>query len=63
GKAKLSAKDVDKFERLLDRLRRGKVIGEHILPIIVTYSTRPVIESYAKSKGIVVIWSYELTPP
>ena len=61
GKAKLSIKDVDRFEKLLNRLKTGKVVGDHIVSLMVTYSTRPATENYARSKGIEIIWSYELT--
>jgi len=60
GKSKLSRKDIDKFIKVLDRLRSAKVVGDHVLPIMVTYSTRPATEDYAKEKGIDIIWSYEL---
>ena len=61
GKAKLSIKDVDRFEKLLNRLKTGKVVGDHVMPLMVIYSTRPATENYARSKGIEIIWSYELT--
>jgi len=60
GKSKLSKKDIDKFIKVLDRLKLGKVVGDNVLPIMVTYSTRPATEDYAKEKGIDIIWSYEL---
>ena len=60
GKAKLSRKDVDKFQKLLDRLKVSHIVGERVLPIMVTYSTRPATQDYAESKGMHVIWSYEL---
>ncbi len=60
GKAKLSKKDVDRFQKLLERLKAGHVVGEHVLPLLVTYSTRPTIQEYAEQKGMHVIWSYEL---
>ena len=60
GKAKLSKKDVDKFLRLLTRLRTFKLVEDRVLPIMVTYSTRPATQRYAEEKGINIIWSYEL---
>jgi len=60
GKAKLSKKDIDKFLRLLTRLETAKIVGDHVLPLMVTYSARPATEDYAKEKGINIIWSYEL---
>ncbi len=60
AKAKLSQKDVDKFLRLLSRLRTSKFVEDQVFPIIVTYSTRPAIQRYAEEKGINIIWSYEL---
>ena len=60
GKAKLSKKDIDKFLRLLTRLETAKIVGDHVLPLMVTYSIRPATEDYAKEKGINIIWSYEL---
>ena len=60
GKAKLSKKDVDRFQKLLERLKANNVIGDHVLPLLVTYSTRPAIQEYAENKGMHVIWSYEL---
>ncbi len=60
AKAKLSQKDVDKFLRLLSRLRTSKFVEDQVFPIIVTYSTRPATQRYAEEKGINIIWSYEL---
>ncbi len=60
GKAKLSKKDVDRFQKLLERLKANNVVGDHVLPLLVTYSTRPAIQEYAEQKGMHVIWSYEL---
>ena len=60
GKAKLSKKDVDRFQKLLERLKSSDIIGDHVLPLLVTYSTRPAIQEYAEQKGMHVIWSYEL---
>ncbi len=60
AKAKLSKKDVDKFLRLLSRLRTSKFVEEQVFPIIVTYSTRPATQRYAEEEGINIIWSYEL---
>ena len=60
GKAKLSKKDVDKFLKLLDRLRISGVVGTNVLPIMVTYSTRPATQRYAEEKGLNLIFSYEL---
>ncbi len=60
GKAKLSKKDVDRFQKLLERLKLSNVVGENVLPLLVTYSTRPAIQEYAEQKGMHVVWSYEL---
>jgi len=60
GKAKLSKKDVDKFLKLLDRLRISGVVGTSVLPIMVTYSTRPATQRYAEEKGLNLIFPYEL---
>jgi len=60
GKAKLSKKDVDRFLKLLDRLRLYRIVGDNVLPVMVTYSTRPAVQGYAEEKGINIIWSYEL---
>ncbi len=60
GKAKLSRKDVDRFMKLVDRLKTAGLIGDHVLPLLVTYSTRPAVQQYAETKGMHVIWSYEL---
>ena len=60
GKAKLFKKDVDRFQKLLERLKANNVVGDHVLPLLVTYSTRPAIQEYAENKGMHVIWSYEL---
>jgi len=60
GKAKLSKKDVDRFQKLLDRLKSANIVGDHVLPLMVTYSTRPATRQYAEKKGMHVIWSYEL---
>jgi hypothetical protein len=62
GKAKLSKKYVDSFEKLLNRLRVASVVDDNVFPIMVTYTVRPDIEEYAASKGINVIWSYDLQP-
>ena len=60
GKAKLSKKDVDRFLKLLEQLKAKHVVGDNVLPLLVTYSTRPAIQEYAENKGMHVIWSYEL---
>ena len=60
GKSRLGNKDVDRFLKLLNRLKTAGVTGEHVLPVIVTHSTRPQVQEYAEENGIEVIWSYEV---
>lgn len=60
GKAHLSRKDVDRFLRLVDRLKEAGQIGPRVLPIMATYSVRPAVERYAQERGVKVVWSYEL---
>lgn len=60
GKAKLSKKDVGRFEKLLSRLKIAGLVGDNVIPLLITYSTRPAIQKHAEEKGMHVIWSYEL---
>ncbi len=62
GKSKLSKKHVDAFIKLLGRLRAASVVNDNVFPIMVTYTVRPNVEEYAASKGIHVIWSYDVQP-
>lgn len=60
AKARLSRKHIDDFLKLVARLENNRIITADKFLLIVTYSVEPVIEEYAKEKGIEVIWSFEL---
>jgi len=60
AKARLSRKHIDDFLRRISRLERYQVIeGEKFL-FMLSYSVEPAVETYATSRGVEVIWSYEV---
>ena len=62
SKSRLSKKHIDRFLKLISRLEKYKIIeGEKFL-LVVTYTTTPEVEEYAKSKDVNVIWSYKIWP-
>ena len=60
AKSRLSRKHIDDFLKLVARLESYRTITADKFLFIVTYSVEPVIEEYAREKGIEVIWSFEV---
>jgi hypothetical protein len=58
AKAQLGRRDVDRFVRKVDRIRKG--LDVEVVPLVLTYSVPPRVEQYAKSKGLAIYWSYDL---
>ena len=60
SKSQLGRKDVDRFKRRLERLK--KYLGAPIIPVIVTHMARPRIERYALQaiEGLLIYRSYQL---
>ncbi|MDW7998171.1 MAG: hypothetical protein RMI30_01765 [Thermodesulfovibrio sp.] len=60
AKSRLSKSNIDNLIKLIDRLQRKGLISGEIFPIVVTYTVTPEAEQYSFSKGVHVIWSYEI---
>lgn len=59
AKSQLSKNDIDAFMR--KKLNRLKGIYDRIFPILITYMiSEPDVEEYAKGKGIILYYSYDL---
>lgn len=59
AKSQLSKNDIDVFMR--KKLNRLKGIYDRIFPILITYMiSEPDVEEYAKGKGIILYYSYDL---
>jgi hypothetical protein len=59
-KARLWKKHVEKFLKRVQRLEKWGVVGKNRFLLVVTYSAEPVVETFARDKGVEVIWSYEV---
>ena len=57
SKTNLSKKDIEKFKKRLERLK--KVIREDIFPLFVVHSASPKILKYSIEAGFLVFFSYE----
>lgn len=59
AKSQLSKNDIDAFMR--KKLNRLKGIYDRIFPILITHMiSEPDVEEYAKGKGIILYYSYDL---
>ncbi len=57
GKAQLKKGDVDRFVKVVDRLRG--YFEEEVIPVMVTYQASPQVRRYVEEKGIRLYFSYE----
>jgi len=57
SKTHLSRKDIEKFKKRIERLK--KVIGEEIFPIFVVHTSSPKIVKFSLDSGFPVFFSYE----
>jgi len=59
AKSQLSKNDVDAF--VIKKLNRLKGIYDRIFPVLITHMiSQPDVEEYAKGKGMIVYYSYDL---
>ena len=57
-KTQLKKRDVDQFIKNLSRIK--EILGENIIPVLVTYQTSPQVREYVKKKNINLYFSYQL---
>ncbi len=59
SKAHLGPKDVDRFRKMLERVRAH--LGRRLVPLLVVYSVRPKVEEYARRSlpDLLLFKSYE----
>ncbi len=60
AKARLSKRHIDDFIKRVGELERYRVVRGDRLLLVITYTSRPEVEEYARSKGVEVVWSYEI---
>jgi len=60
AKSRLSKNNIDNFTKLIDKLKKKGIISGEVFLLVVTYTTPPEVEQYSLSKGVHVIWSYEV---
>ncbi|MGQ9847798.1 MAG: hypothetical protein ACUVQP_09930, partial [Bacteroidales bacterium] len=60
AKARLSKKHVDELLEMTARLQKYGVLSSRLFLLLITYSTKPDVEEYAKAKGVEVMWSYDV---
>ncbi|MEN2995105.1 MAG: chordopoxvirus fusion protein [Thermodesulfovibrio sp.] len=60
AKSRLSKNNVDNLIKLIDRLQKKGLISGEIFPLVVTYTVTPEVQQYSFSKGVHIIWSYEI---
>jgi len=61
SKAQFGVRDVDRFTRLLERVKAH--LGAQVFPVALAYHYHPHAEEKLKEKGIRFFWSYELSEP
>ena len=61
AKAQLGRRDVDRFVRMLRRVR--SFLDADLIPLLLTYAVHPKVEQYADAKGLKIYWSYDLKEP
>jgi len=60
AKSQLKKRDVDNFLSLVRLVAATSV--EQVFPILVTYQTSPMVEEYARHKGVALYFSYQFKP-
>ncbi|MCS7180899.1 MAG: hypothetical protein NZ891_06065 [bacterium] len=60
AKSKLSKGHIDRFIKKVSFMEERHIISKNKFLLMISYMIEPEIEEYAKSRGIEIIWSYQI---